>query len=104
MGTASVPMWDPMKGRQGAMMTEHEILAGFAASITKFAGTPASQVTPAADLTDDLNIDSLVLVEIIVSVQDKFGIEIPDEDLRDLKTVQDVVSYVQRAQRAGISA
>jgi acyl carrier protein len=86
------------------MMTEQEILAGFAASVTKFSGVPASQVTPEADLTDDLNIDSLALVEIIVSAQEKFGVEIPDADLRDLRTVQDVVSYVQRARAYPLSA
>jgi acyl carrier protein len=104
MGTAPVPMQDPMKGRQAAMTTEQEVLAGLAASITRFAGPPASQVTPEADLIEDLNIDSLAWVEIIVSVQEKFGIEIPDADLRGLRTVQDVVRYVQRAQRARISA
>ncbi len=85
-------------------MTEQEILAGFAETIEEFAGVPAAQVTLEADLTDDLSIDSLSMVEVIGSVQDKFSVEIPDEDLKDLKTVQDVVSYVQRTQRSGVSA
>jgi acyl carrier protein len=81
-------------------MTEHEIFVGFAATIEEFAETPASDVTLEADLTEDLDIDSLTMVEIIVSAQDKFGVEIPDEDLKDLRTVQDVVGYVQRVQRS----
>jgi acyl carrier protein len=85
-------------------MTEQEILAAFAEIIEQLVGVPAIQVTPAADLTEDLSIDSLSMVEVIVSVQDKFKIEIPDEHLKDLRTVQDVVSYVQRVQRSGVSA
>lgn len=85
-------------------MTEREILDGFAATVEEFAENPASDVTLAADLIEDLEIDSLTMVEIIVSTQDKFGIEIPDGHLKDLKTVQDVVDYVQRAQRSGVKA
>jgi acyl carrier protein len=86
------------------MMTEHEILVGFGLIVEEWAGTPASEVVPKADLADDLDIDSLSMVEVVVSMQDKFNIEIPDEDLRGLRTVQDVVVYVQRAQRSGVSA
>jgi len=85
-------------------MTELEIFEDFAKTIEEFSAVPASEVTFEADLADDLNIDSLSMVEIVVSAQDKFGIEIPDEDLKNLKTVQDVVSYVQSAQRSSISA
>ena len=59
-------------------------------------------MTPEADLIEDLNIDSLTMVEIIVSAQSKFGVEIPDKDLKDLRTVQDVVDYVE--QRSGVKA
>ncbi len=85
-------------------MAEHEIFASFAAAVEEFTGTPASDVTLEADLTEDLGIDSLTMVEIIVSAQDKFGVEIPDEDLKDLRTVQDVVGYVQRVQPSGVKA
>jgi acyl carrier protein len=84
-------------------MTEHEIFDGFAATVEEFAGTPASDVTIQADLIEDLDIDSLTMVEIIASAQEKFGVEIPDVDLKDFRTVQDVVGYVQRAQRRGLS-
>ncbi len=85
-------------------MTEEEILAGFAATIEEFAGAPANEVTLGADLSDDLDIDSLSMVQIVISIQDKFSVEIPDQELKDLKTVQDVVSYVQRGQRSGVSS
>jgi acyl carrier protein len=58
---------------------------------------PADQVTPDKTFVDDLDIDSLSMVEIAVAAQDKFGVEIPDDQLKDLKTVQDVVEYVKRS-------
>lgn len=86
------------------VMNEQEILEGFAESIEQFVGVPASEVTPGSDLTDDLEIDSLSMVEIVVDAQDKFGVEIPDEELKNLRTVQDVIGYIQRAQNRPVSA
>ena len=82
------------------VMTEQEIFVRFAALIEEYSDTAASDVTSEADLADDLEIDSLAMVEIVVAAQVTFSIEIPDEAVRDLKTVQDVVNYVLRAQRA----
>src|ERR1700677_2103840 len=79
------------------LVTDQEILAGLAEIIEEIAGTPADEVTPAANFVDDLDIDSLSMVEIAVAAQDKFGVEIPDEQLKDLKTVQDVVNFVAKS-------
>ena len=78
-------------------MTDQEILAGLAEIIEEIAGTPADEVTPGANFVDDLDIDSLSMVEIAVAAQDKFGVEIPDDQLKDLKTVQDVVNFVSKS-------
>ena len=78
-------------------MTEQEILEGLGEIIDEVAGVPADQVTPDKTFIDDLDIDSLSMVEIAVAAQDKFGVEIPDDQLKDLKTVQDVIEYVRRA-------
>ena len=48
--------------------------------------------------SNDLDIDSLSMVEIAVAAQDKFGVEIPDDELKNLKTVPDVVKYVHNAE------
>jgi acyl carrier protein len=82
-------------------MTEQEILTGLGEIIDEIAGVPADQVTPDKSFVDDLDIDSLSMVEIAVAAQDKFGVEIPDDELKNLKTVQDVVVFVQRS---GVSA
>jgi acyl carrier protein len=78
-------------------MTQQEILAGLCEIIDEIAGVPADQVTPSKTFVDDLDIDSLSMVEIAVAAQDKFGVEIPDDQLKDLKTVQDVIDYVSSA-------
>jgi len=78
-------------------MTQKEILAGLSEIIDEIAGVPADEVTPDKTFVDDLDIDSLSMVEIAVAAQDKFGVEIPDDQLKDLKTVQDVVDYVKRS-------
>ena len=80
-------------------MTEQEILAGLGEIIEEIAGVPADEVTPGKSFVDDLDIDSLSMVEIAVAAQDKFGVEIPDEQLKDLTTVQDVVNYVAKNAR-----
>jgi acyl carrier protein len=77
-------------------MTENEILSGLAEIVEEIAGVPADEVTPEKSFVDDLDIDSLSMVEIAVAAQDKFGVEIPDEQLKDLKTVQDVVNFVSK--------
>ncbi len=77
-------------------MTEQEILAGLGEIVEEIAGVPADEVTPNKSFVDDLDIDSLSMVEIAVAAQDKFGVEIPDDQLKDLTTVQDVVNFVTK--------
>ena len=77
-------------------MNDQEILAGLGEIVEEIAGVPANEVTPSKSFVDDLDIDSLSMVEIAVAAQDKFGVEIPDDQLKDLTTVQDVVNYVSK--------
>ena len=83
-------------------MNDQEILAGLGEIVEEIAGVPADEVTPNKSFVDDLDIDSLSMVEIAVAAQDKFGVEIPDDQLKDLTTVQDVVNFV--AKNSGGSA
>ncbi len=77
-------------------MTDQEILAGLGEIVEEIAGVPADEVTLSKSFVDDLDIDSLSMVEISVAAQAKLSIEIPDDQLKDLATVQDVVSYVAK--------
>lgn len=54
-----------------------------------------SQVTPEAKFTDDLGADSLDLVELVMELEEHFGIEISDDDSQNFLTVTDVVKYVE---------
>ena len=78
-------------------LTEQEILIGLGEILDEVAGVPADQVTPDKTFVDDLDIDSLSMVEIAVAAQDKFGVDIPDDQLKDLTTVQGVIDYVRGA-------
>jgi acyl carrier protein len=57
-------------------------------------GVDETEVTPQASFVDDLNADSLDLVELIMSLEEEFGMEIPDEDAENIRTVQEAVEYV----------
>ncbi|GAB3657660.1 acyl carrier protein [Actinocorallia lasiicapitis] len=78
-----------------AEVSEATILAGLGEIVEEIVGVPAADVTPEKNFIDDLDIDSLSMVEIAVAAQDKFEVEIPDDELKNLRTVQDVIDYVQ---------
>jgi acyl carrier protein len=78
-------------------MSEQEILAELATIVNEIAGVPVGDVTPTKSFLDDLDVDSLSMVEIATAAEDKFGVRIPDDDLKDLKTVGDAVRYIENA-------
>lgn len=59
-------------------------------------GVEPGDITPAASFVDDLGADSLDRVELIMALEEAFGIEIPDEQAEKIVTVQDAVDYVQK--------
>jgi acyl carrier protein len=63
--------------------------------ISEQLGVDESQVTPNASFEDDLNADSLDLVELIMSLEEEFGIEISEEDAEKIRTVGDAIDYVK---------
>jgi len=58
-------------------------------------GVEKSEVVPEAAFVDDLGADSLDLVELIMAMEEEFDLEIADEEAEKLRTVQDVVNYIQ---------
>jgi acyl carrier protein len=75
-------------------MSEQDILTGLAEIVNEITGIKAAQVVPGATFVDDLDIDSLSMVEVAVAAEEKFGVRIPDEALVKLKTVGDAVSFI----------
>ncbi len=63
-------------------------------------GVKAEEVTPEASFVDDLGADSLDTVELVMALEEEFGIEIPDEDAEKLKTVGDFCVYLQSKGKA----
>jgi acyl carrier protein len=59
-------------------------------------GVEPSEVTPAASFVDDLGADSLDRVELIMALEETFGVEIPDSDAEKISTVQNAVDYIQK--------
>jgi acyl carrier protein len=55
----------------------------------------AESITADTRLNEDLNADSLDVVEILMALEDEFGVEIPDEETEKMKTIGDVVDYIQ---------
>jgi len=78
-------------------VSQQEILAGLAQIVNEIAGVPVGDITLDKSFIDDLDVDSLSMVEIATAAEDQFGVRIPDEDLKDLKTVGDAVSYIEKA-------
>ena len=75
-----------------------EILSGLAEIVNEVAGVPADDVQLDKSFIDDLDIDSLSMVEVVVAAEEKFGVKIPDDDVKDLNTVGDAVAYIENAE------
>ena len=58
-------------------------------------GVEVSEVTTEASFVDDLGADSLDTVELVMALEEEFGIEIPDEDAEKISTVQDAITYIE---------
>ena len=58
-------------------------------------GVEAEEVTPEAKFIEDLGADSLDTVELIMALEEEFGIEIPDEDAEKIATVKDAIAYIK---------
>jgi acyl carrier protein len=61
-------------------------------------GVDEDQITMESSFIDDLGADSLDTVELIMAFEEEFGVEIPDEDAEKIKTVKDVVTYIENNQ------
>ena len=62
-------------------------------------GKKASQITLESKLVEDLGADSLDIVELIITFEDEFGISLPDEEVAKMKTIDDVVDYIQKQKK-----
>ena len=75
-------------------MTRDEITSGLAEILEEVAGVNPDDVAEEKSFTDDLDVDSLSMVEIALAAEERFGVKIPDDELANLKTVGDAVNYI----------
>lgn len=78
--------------------SEQEILDGLAEIVNEETGLDTASVELDKSFTDDLDIDSLSMMTIVVNAEERFGVRIADDDVKNLKTVGDAVAYIQSAQ------
>ena len=84
---------------QAAVQLERRIHMEILEKITKILceqlDLDEEQVTESAEVIGDLGADSLDIVDLVMTLEDEFDTEIPDEDIEELKTVGDIVKYVE---------
>lgn len=80
------------------MATREEITKQLADIVNDVAGVDQADVTPEKSFVDDLDVDSLSMVEIIYACEEAFNVAIPDEEAKNLHTVEDAIAYIEKAQ------
>ncbi len=80
-------------------MNQEDIVKELAIILNEVAGVDQSKVTVEKSFLDDLEVDSLSMVEVVMAAEDKFGVKIPDEEVKNLKTVGDAVNFISRSSK-----
>jgi acyl carrier protein len=80
------------------MADKEEILTGLAEIVNEETGLETEEVQLDKSFTDDLDIDSISMMTIVVNAEEKFDVKIPDEEVKNLKTVNDAVEFIAAAQ------
>ena len=78
-------------------ITEQEVLAGIKEIVEEVAGVPGSDIEMSKNFTDDLDVDSLSMVEVVVAAEERFGSKIPDDQVSGILTVGDAVNFIVKA-------
>ncbi|MDT4918805.1 MAG: acyl carrier protein, partial [Pseudonocardiales bacterium] len=78
------------------IVSEPNILASLAEILEEVAGVKPEDVSPEKSFVDDLDVDSLSMVEVAMAVEEKFDAKIPDDELSNLKTVGDAIRYIEK--------
>ena len=78
-------------------LTENEVLAGIREIVEEVAGVSPDLIEMGKSFTDDLDVDSLSMVEVVVAAEERFGIKIPDDEVTKMGTVGDAVNFIVAA-------
>ncbi|MFB7171615.1 acyl carrier protein [Streptomyces sp. NPDC056254] len=77
-------------------MTRDEIISGLAEILNEVADVEPADVTEEKSFIDDLDVDSLAMVEVIVAAEERFGVSLPEEELKELRLVSDIVIRIEK--------
>lgn len=75
-------------------MSNDELVQKVKDIIAESLGVKKTEVVPTASFIDDLNADSLDIVELVMTIEKEFDIEIPDDQAEKIRTVQDAIDYI----------
>ena len=78
-------------------LSESEVLAGLAEIVNDETGIATEAVQLDKSFTDDLDIDSISMMTIVVNAEEKFDVKIPDDEVKNLNTVGDAVTFIVNA-------
>ncbi|WP_336047396.1 acyl carrier protein [Streptomyces sp. CA2R101] len=76
--------------------TREEIVAQLAEILHEVAGVVPAEVTEEKSLVEELDVDSLAMAEVIVVAEERFGVELPEEEMKGMRTVLDIVIRVEK--------
>lgn len=79
-------------------LSHDEVLAGLAEIVNEETGIDTDSVKLEKSFTNDLDIDSISMMTIVVNAEEKFSVKIPDEEVKNLLTVGDAVTFITSAQ------
>jgi acyl carrier protein len=77
-------------------MDENQVFEAVKKVVTEQLGVAEAEVKREASFVDDLGADSLDTVELVMALEESFGMEIPDEDAEKIKTIGDTINYVMQ--------
>lgn len=78
-------------------LSHNEVLQGIREIVFEVAGVAQDEIEMEKNFTDDLDVDSLSMVEVVVAAEERFGIKIPDDEVTKMATVGDAVNFIVSA-------
>jgi acyl carrier protein len=82
---------------EAVVMTQDDVLGEVRSVFAAVAKIDPGAISPEKSLSEDLDVDSLTLIEVVVAIEDKFGLLIPDDEWQRFSTVGDLVNYLAGA-------
>jgi acyl carrier protein len=80
-------------------LTQEAVLEGIKEIVVEVAGISADDIAMEKKFTEDLDVDSLSMVEVVVAAEERFGVKIPDEEVTNIATVGDAVNFIVNASK-----